>query len=226
MFPEDNNDIETNNQNQPAQPAPLGKGQKVAVAVLAVFAIFAVVMWGRQFKKSINGPFAYNTSTETQNLSATQNNGDEDLKNKDTDLDGLSDWDELNLYLTSPYLEDSDSDGFSDKNEIDSGNDPNCPTGRDCYGTTNPLENNAAEENSPSQDGNITTGLNLELPTNSQTNTTENNGQLSDTLGATPDAASLRKMLLDAGMDEKILNQFSDADLLAEWQKTFSGSAQ
>ncbi len=37
---------------------------------------------------------------------------------KDTDGDGLSDYDELYTYGTSPYLVDSDSDGVSDYDEI------------------------------------------------------------------------------------------------------------
>src|SRR3989338_4602783 len=57
---------------------------------------------------------------------------DEELKTKDTDSDGLSDYDELNVYGTSPYLKDSDGDSYSDKIEIDSNNDPNCPKGTEC----------------------------------------------------------------------------------------------
>lgn len=60
--------------------------------------------------------------------------GDESLKTKDTDEDGLSDYDELYFYATSPYLPDSDSDGFSDSEEISSGHDPNCPADNDCRG--------------------------------------------------------------------------------------------
>ena len=56
----------------------------------------------------------------------------EELKTKDTDSDGLSDYDELNVYGTSPYLKDSDGDSYSDKIEIDSNNDPNCPKGTEC----------------------------------------------------------------------------------------------
>ena len=52
---------------------------------------------------------------------------------KDTDSDGLSDYDEINIYKTSPYLEDTDGDGFTDKEEIDSGNDPNCPGSENCF---------------------------------------------------------------------------------------------
>ncbi|TAL50945.1 hypothetical protein EPN81_01375 [Patescibacteria group bacterium] len=53
-------------------------------------------------------------------------------KTKDTDVDGLVDYDELYVYKTSPYIADSDSDGFDDKQEVYSGNNPNCPTGKDC----------------------------------------------------------------------------------------------
>jgi len=61
------------------------------------------------------------------------------LKNKDTDQDGLSDYDELYVYKTSPYLQDSDSDGLEDKNEISSSHDPNCPEGQNCFGTWSDL---------------------------------------------------------------------------------------
>ena len=53
-------------------------------------------------------------------------------KTKDTDLDGLVDYDELAVYKTSPYIVDSDSDGYDDKTEIFSGNNPNCPVGKTC----------------------------------------------------------------------------------------------
>lgn len=56
----------------------------------------------------------------------------EEAKTKDTDGDGLVDYDELYVYKTSPYILDSDSDGFDDKQEVYSGNNPNCPTGKSC----------------------------------------------------------------------------------------------
>lgn len=61
-------------------------------------------------------------------------------KTKDTDNDGIVDYDELYIYKTSPYLSDSDSDGYSDQQEIYSGNNPNCPTGKTCGFITSSAE--------------------------------------------------------------------------------------
>lgn len=56
----------------------------------------------------------------------------EGMKTKDTDADGLNDYEESYVYKTSPYLQDSDSDGGDDKTELASGEDPNCPKGKAC----------------------------------------------------------------------------------------------
>lgn len=56
----------------------------------------------------------------------------EDLKNKDTDGDGLTDYQEIYQYNTSIFLVDTDSDNYSDLEEVNSGNDPICPTNQDC----------------------------------------------------------------------------------------------
>ncbi len=45
-------------------------------------------------------------------------------KEKDTDRDGLSDYDERYIYGTSPYDQDSDNDGYSDYDEVKAGTDP------------------------------------------------------------------------------------------------------
>ncbi len=46
------------------------------------------------------------------------------LSEQDTDGDGLSDFDERFVYKTSVYVFDSDSDSFSDKEEVDAQSDP------------------------------------------------------------------------------------------------------
>ncbi len=55
-----------------------------------------------------------------------------DLKTKDTDHDGLTDYAELYQYNTSMFLEDTDSDGVSDYDEATKGTDPLCPEGQNC----------------------------------------------------------------------------------------------
>ncbi len=55
-----------------------------------------------------------------------------ELKEKDTDQDGLTDYQELYQYQTSIFLEDTDSDGYSDYEEVTQGEQPLCPRGENC----------------------------------------------------------------------------------------------
>jgi len=207
----------------------LNKSQKIAVIVLAFFAFLVIIMWIIQFNKNINSPLS-GSSENYQNQGAGSCIGpdcpdnEQDLKNKDTDGDGLTDWDELNLYNTSPYLEDSDSDGFSDKSEIDSNNDPNCPSGKQCIGLESGQGASSPEaqgnENSGISGGEILNQLGIEAPA-SQTNPNSTQEQeLQNVLSGQGDAATLRKMLLEAGMSQELLNQISDEDLLKSYQET------
>lgn len=190
-------------------PVQLGKGHKIAVFALAVFAILAIWMWGMQFKNNVTQPFSYNNNIGIQNSVPQQEEDDEEmLRNKDTDEDGLSDWDELYLYKTSPYLQDSDSDGFNDQEEINNEKDPNCPAGRDCYSLVMPIVNDGTGD------------LLNQLEVNNENQDSES--ELQSMLEGQSDADSLRKMLLDAGMDKEILNQISDEDLLKSYQDTLN----
>jgi hypothetical protein len=104
---------------------------KIGFLLLIVAVVSITSLWVIQLRRNIISPLYGDSQTES--VASNQPTQSEiDLRAKDTDSDGLNDWDELNLYKTSPYLNDTDSDTFSDKQEIDSGNDPTCPQGQTC----------------------------------------------------------------------------------------------
>jgi hypothetical protein len=45
----------------------------------------------------------------------------------DSDNDGLTDWEEINIYFTDPFNPDTDGDGFLDGDEVQNGYNPNGP---------------------------------------------------------------------------------------------------
>ncbi|PJA92533.1 MAG: hypothetical protein CO133_02700 [Candidatus Komeilibacteria bacterium CG_4_9_14_3_um_filter_37_5] len=106
----------------------------LAVFVIAV-SVFGFAFW--QVQKNIAAPFALqikentNSNEQHDNLFLTETEKMEKLKKVDSDNDGLSDYLELYIYNTSPYLDDSDSDGVTDKDEVLAGSDPNC-VGENC----------------------------------------------------------------------------------------------
>jgi len=190
-----------------------------ALAGLSTMSVAIVVMWFLQFKQNITAPlyrqmgFTNNKEIEPafQGKTAEQlAQQDEALKSADTDKDGLNDYDELNLYNTSPFLEDSDSDGVLDKVEIERGQDPNCPIGKDCSGSilVNPVATPTGSD-----------AISIDTAIGSSIGG-DSSGSSSPTTVAMPsDAASLRQILLESGMDKTMLDQFSDQELLDAYQE-------
>jgi len=206
-------------------PPPLDKNQKIAAAGLAVFAVLIVALWAAQLKNNIYGPF--NSPAGQNQIVADAQNSDAALMAKDTDGDSLSDYDELNIYKTSPYLADTDSDGFKDAEEINSGNDPNCPQGQTCAAGL--LDNTAASQatSTPGASGDILNNLLNQFGAKEPTTQPASgaNSLSPDQLNALKniDAASLRALLLSNGMDKATLDKISDADLIKSFQETLNG---
>ena len=104
--------------------------------IVIVVAVIPFSIW--QINKQLESPFNVKkvSSSSENNNTTTSTDGQlpviENLRELDTDADGLSDYDELYLYKTSPYIPDSDSDKISDKLEVDQGTNPNCPEGKTC----------------------------------------------------------------------------------------------
>lgn len=114
------------------------------------------------------------------------------LRQKDSDQDTLSDYDEINLYGTSPYLSDTDSDGITDVKEIQVNSDPTCGKGGNCFRSLNTvLDASAGQDKSQSQSLYIDSQAQLK---------------------------QLRKALSLSGMSEEELAALNDQDLVLAYQ--------
>ena len=133
--------------------SPLSTEQKVAFGFLVFLGLGGVVLGFQSFGANLSRPVqeqlariaageAFLTSDEIDERER------EEAKTKDTDGDGLVDYDELYVYKTSPYLSDSDSDGFDDKQEVYSGNNPNCPTDKTCCFNVSGVDETTSETSS------------------------------------------------------------------------------
>ncbi len=136
------------------------KRQNIAIVTVGLVTLLVVVLGAVQISSMFRIPFpdedkytgdtsAYDAILAEQKRLLEQD--PEILKTKDTDGDGVNDFDELYVYDTSVYLADSDSDGIDDGVEIKNYTDPLCPEGYDCYTTYD----DAGEEVAVSSNGTV-----------------------------------------------------------------------
>jgi hypothetical protein len=111
----------------------LGKEQKVGLSFVVLCGLGAIVLGGLYLWRHVAHPFAITYTGPQLLLGAEKQNAQVEAEKKmDTDKDEISDYDEKNVYGTSPYLADTDGDGVTDGAEITSGQDPNCAKGKTC----------------------------------------------------------------------------------------------
>jgi hypothetical protein len=114
----------------------LSAEQKVAFVLLMVLGAGGVVLGFYSFGVNFRRPFELRLANYQGERVLGSDEREaaalESLKRRDSDKDGLNDYDELYVFKTSPYLADTDSDGIDDRTEIFAGADPNCPEGKDC----------------------------------------------------------------------------------------------
>lgn len=172
---------------------PLSKSSNERIRLaLGGVAIVGLVFGFWQLKTSIGLPFAVllppeNTTAATQ---ADTTADEAVLRAKDTDGDGLSDYDELAVYRTSQYLKDTDSDGTDDKSEIAKGTDPNCASGSTC------------------------------TPVAALRDSTGTKPAGEESAGSTPvTAESIREFLRKSGVSEAEIAKYDDATLLNMYQE-------
>lgn len=184
------------------------KVQLVAFAVLAVAVLgFAML----QFSNSIRAPFA-SRGVPPKTLSEQEADIVAQQKTSDTDADGLTDYDELNLYRTSPYLEDTDSDGYTDGEEVQTNHDPNCPTGKTCGGVE--------EQGSPES----------VIPPESQSASPL--PAVNTFIGGSPkvfqnfDAQTIRSLLRGTGLPQQVIDALDDITLEQLYREAVASSSE
>lgn len=210
---------------------PLSIGQKILAGVLVFSAIIVFFFGVWQFKRSINAPFerVATSGAQTSTSEQQEDNSIIEMQNKDTDEDGLSDYEEFYIYKTSPYLADSDSDGINDKKEIDMGSSPNCPQGSDC----GIIDSGSQQEVLPDIiDNTQTENKNTETDLFDFSDLNDLSGldslsesDLSGMEDYMPDLSNLsvseiREMLEEAGFPSDVLDQLTDEQLLEAYKTT------
>lgn len=185
----------------------LTREQKLSVGVLGVLGVISLLFAFIQVRRALITPF----TTPVQRLvelkklfGPSQEELMEEEKKKDTDGDGLSDYDERKVYRTSPYLRDSDSDGEPDNIEIAKGTDPNCPKGETCAAAIAGTE--------------VATGTGPGIvPPSAQTQ-----GLVPGVSPLMPerDPAAIREFLRQSGVSEAELSNYTDADLLQAYDES------
>ncbi|MFA5062314.1 MAG: hypothetical protein WC526_04165 [Patescibacteria group bacterium] len=189
----------------------LTKTQKMGFVLLLIFAIFAVGLGALQIRNSMYGPLALNK--EVPPIDSGVVNNIDTLKYRDTDHDGLSDFDEIFIYGTSPYLADTDSDGIPDGVEIAKGSSPLCnEKTKICV--------NGGSEAVPLSGGSPSTTAEVI----SQMQEPDSSASIDALSQALTDPAQVRQMLLSAGVEKKVLDSTSDADLMVMVQEILASS--
>lgn len=166
----------------------LSREQQVVLVLLVVLGVGGLALGFQSFGTNIRRPFIAQLSEYAQagrflTEDARERQQNQELKKKDSDGDGLNDYDELNVFNTSPYLADTDSDGYNDQEEVFSDNDPNCPQGEDCSQPTE-QEDAVPDDNSSTDQLVNPTGSGLISGDGSQADQAQQLDQLLDNMEA------------------------------------------
>jgi hypothetical protein len=167
------------------------KQKKIIAGGVVIFGVLILFLGFYQIKNKIYKPFDYLYKNDLKKNISQQSANLDELKNKDTDKDGISDYEELNVYFTSPYLKDSDSDGVLDKVEIQVNTDPNCSSDKVCDKTGIPQVPKIEREIKKSP--NESSGLSIE---------------------------EIKQILLKNGIPQEQLNQVDDKTIREVYEKT------
>ncbi|MEO5927803.1 MAG: hypothetical protein ABIO72_03715 [Patescibacteria group bacterium] len=218
----------------------LAREQKISAGILAVCGVIALGLSVEHLGASIRDPFTVSrekitSAVEELNKLDPATREDAEAKRRDTDGDGLSDYDELHRFQTSPYLADTDGDGKLDNVELALGANPNCAQGQVCaaglidvsgLSTSTPFITSGATAGNPAdsfyaafQRG-VNTGKAQVVSESGSTSTDFEQGLVRDPV-------EIRKALLDSGkISAAQLDQITDAQLLQLYDQATIQAAQ
>lgn len=218
--------------------------ERVALGAIILGGFIALIFAFPYVGGHITGPAALAPKTVlTPEEQTTQ--ADLALRTKDTDQDELSDYDEMYIWNTSPYLSDTDSDGYTDKEEVESGNNPNCPKGKNCV-----VASSTAEGFQPGSADAVTGGgvdpfdlippstqtelfggqsitdqiFGNQIPGDEQVSQQEDMDALVQSLSEFS-ADDLRKLLLENGVPESVVNNLDDETITGLYQQSLTDAS-
>jgi len=186
--------------------------ERVAFGFISACGVGAVIFGGLSFFSDVKKPFLISYTGPRYVTSAEKESEQTALQRiTDTDEDGISDYDELNIFLTSPYIADSDSDGKSDGSEILAGDDPNCPAGKTCASTE------------LIQSGANSAFLNAQAPEAPETAVPTLDDAVSELQNIS--VQEVRELLVGAGIEADQIAQLSDEQIMELYQQALSQAA-
>lgn len=187
----------------------LTREERVAFGFIAACGVGAVLFGGLSFFSNVKKPFLISYTGPRYVTSAEKESEQTALQRiTDTDEDGISDYDELNIFATSPYIADTDSDGRADGAEILEGGDPNCALGKTCV-SSELIQSGASaaflEAQAPEE-------INTTAPT------------LEEAVGALQQLSieEVRQMLEGSGVDASTLSNLSDEEVMQLYQEALA----
>jgi len=207
----------------------LRREQRLSVVLLGVCGFTAIGLSLYRVTSAINDPFLVDKAqlTAAKNIVGETPEEKEALqKRADTDGDGLSDWDEQNIYRTNPNLRDTCGDGQPDNVRVATGKNLNCQAGK-ATAPGQAVYSGGAVASSTASEADKLQQLypGLAVPTQGQSLTASSSGYL-------PTTADLQSMLprdpaairaaLQGKVDAAKLNQLTDQQLLEYYDEAIA----
>ncbi len=212
-----------------SEPRQLNSAQKAGFVSLLIFALLTVSFSFLHLRNTVYGRFVI--QPKTTDLQLGEYDETVRLQSIDTDKDTLSDYDELYMYSTSPYLPDTDSDKRADATEIAEGTDPLCPEGTVC--TDEEFGSGVAVSTTPASPLLEGAGTPDEILLNSQIGGTGNGAIDPEAVTAIlKDTKKLRELILNTGkiskedldrIDDVTLQKMAE-EMIKEYQQTNSAT--